>query len=63
MAWQMSERYPDPTIEALDPPFKKYHLGLSAWSGSGPAPAGAKARSGWATRAACSGATFPTTGC
>jgi gluconolactonase len=36
--WQMSERYPDPAIVALDPSFKKYHLALSAverlWTGS-----------------------------
>ena len=38
MAWQPSERYPDPAIVALDPSFKKYHLALSAverlWTGS-----------------------------
>ena len=38
MTWQMSERYPDPCIEALDPSFKQYHLALSAverlWTGS-----------------------------
>ena len=36
--WQPSERYPDPSIEALDPAFKKHHLALSAverlWTGS-----------------------------
>jgi gluconolactonase len=36
--WQPSERYPDPSIVALDPSFKKYHLPLSAverlWTGS-----------------------------
>ncbi|MBL6457584.1 SMP-30/gluconolactonase/LRE family protein [Belnapia sp. T6] len=36
--WQPSERYPDPSIVALDPAFKKYHLALSAverlWTGS-----------------------------
>ncbi|MDB5375503.1 MAG: gluconolactonase [Belnapia sp.] len=36
--WQPSERYPDPSIVALDPSFKKYHLALSAverlWTGS-----------------------------
>jgi gluconolactonase len=36
--WQPSERYPDPSIVALDPSFRKYHLGLSAverlWTGS-----------------------------
>jgi gluconolactonase len=36
--WQPSERYPDPSIVALDPSFKKYHLPLSAverlWHGS-----------------------------
>ncbi len=38
MTWQPSERYPDPSIVALDPSFKKYHLALSAverlWTGS-----------------------------
>ena len=38
MTWQMSERYPDPSIVALDPSFKQYHLSLSAverlWTGS-----------------------------
>ncbi len=38
MTWQMSERYPDPAIVALDPSFKQYHLALSAverlWTGS-----------------------------
>ncbi|WP_431266795.1 SMP-30/gluconolactonase/LRE family protein [Dankookia sp. P2] len=38
MSWQPSERYPDPSIVALDPSFKKYHLALSAverlWTGS-----------------------------
>ncbi|MBV9557145.1 MAG: SMP-30/gluconolactonase/LRE family protein [Pseudolabrys sp.] len=28
--WNPSLRYPDPTIEALDPRFKKYHLPLSS---------------------------------
>ena len=36
--WQPSARYPDPSIEALDPAFKKHHLALSAverlWTGS-----------------------------
>jgi gluconolactonase len=36
--WQPSARYPDPSIVALDPSFKKYHLPLSAverlWQGS-----------------------------
>jgi gluconolactonase len=36
--WQQSARYPDPSIEALDPSFKRYHLALSAverlWTGS-----------------------------
>jgi gluconolactonase len=36
--WQPSERYPDPSIRALDPSFRKYHLALSAverlWHGS-----------------------------
>src|SRR5687768_12717062 len=36
--WQPSERYPDPSIVALDPSFKQYHLALSAverlWTGS-----------------------------
>ena len=36
--WQPSERYPDPSIVALDPSFKNYHLALSAverlWTGS-----------------------------
>ncbi|TCZ64002.1 SMP-30/gluconolactonase/LRE family protein [Roseicella aquatilis] len=36
--WQPSERYPDPSIVALDPSFKRYHLTLSAverlWTGS-----------------------------
>ena len=36
--WTPSERYPDPSIEALDPAFKKHHLALSAverlWTGS-----------------------------
>lgn len=36
--WQPSERYPDPSIVALDPSFKQYHLALSAverlWHGS-----------------------------
>ncbi|WP_043360279.1 SMP-30/gluconolactonase/LRE family protein [Belnapia sp. F-4-1] len=36
--WQPSERYPDPSIVALDPAFRKYHLALSAverlWTGS-----------------------------
>jgi gluconolactonase len=36
--WQPSERYPDPSIVALDPSFRKYHLALSAverlWTGS-----------------------------
>ena len=38
MTWQPSERYPDPSIVALDPSFRKYHLALSAverlWTGS-----------------------------
>jgi gluconolactonase len=38
MTWQPSERYPDPSIVALDASFKKYHLALSAveklWTGS-----------------------------
>ena len=38
MPWQPSERYPDPSIVALDPSFRKYHLALSAverlWTGS-----------------------------
>ncbi|MDO9709921.1 SMP-30/gluconolactonase/LRE family protein [Paracraurococcus lichenis] len=38
MTWQPSERYPDPSIVALDPAFKRYHLALSAverlWTGS-----------------------------
>lgn len=38
MTWQPSERYPDPSIVALDPSFKRYHLALSAverlWTGS-----------------------------
>ena len=38
MTWQKSERYPDPSIVALDPSFRKYHLALSAverlWTGS-----------------------------
>ncbi len=38
MPWQPSERYPDPSIVALDPSFRKYHLPLSAverlWTGS-----------------------------
>ncbi len=37
-AWAPSQRYPDPSIVALDPSFKKYHLVLSAverlWQGS-----------------------------
>ncbi|MBR0665064.1 SMP-30/gluconolactonase/LRE family protein [Roseomonas hellenica] len=36
--WQQSARYPDPSIVALDPSFKRYHLALSAverlWTGS-----------------------------
>lgn len=36
--WRPSERYPDPSIEAIDPSFRKYHLPLSAverlWHGS-----------------------------
>jgi gluconolactonase len=36
--WQPSARYPDPSIVALDPSFRKYHLPLSAverlWQGS-----------------------------
>ncbi|WP_149539223.1 SMP-30/gluconolactonase/LRE family protein [Siccirubricoccus phaeus] len=36
--WQPSERYPDPSIVALDPSFRKYHVSLSAverlWQGS-----------------------------
>jgi len=36
--WQPSARYPDPSIVALDPSFRKYHLPLSAverlWHGS-----------------------------
>jgi gluconolactonase len=38
MTWQPSERYPDPSIVALNPSFRKYHLALSAveklWTGS-----------------------------
>ncbi|HEY4254562.1 MAG TPA: SMP-30/gluconolactonase/LRE family protein [Roseomonas sp.] len=37
-SWQQSARYPDPSIVALDPSFKRYHLALSAveqlWTGS-----------------------------
>ena len=36
-AWAPSQRYPDPSIVALDPSFKRYHLALSAverlWTG------------------------------
>jgi gluconolactonase len=35
--WQPAESYPDPSIQALDPSFKRYHLALSAverlWTG------------------------------
>src|ERR687894_2868969 len=37
-AWTPSARYPDPSIVALDPSFRRYHLALSAverlWTGS-----------------------------
>ena len=37
-AWTPSARYPDPSIVALDPSFRGYHLALSAverlWTGS-----------------------------
>ena len=38
MSWTESTRYPDPSIRALDPSFKRYHLPLSSverlWAGS-----------------------------
>ena len=37
MTWTESLRYPDPSIRALDPSFRRYHLPLSSverlWTG------------------------------
>ena len=59
--WEPSERYPDPAVEILDPSFAKYRLTLPPSSGSPPASAGARGRSGSATAAICCGATSRTT--
>src|SRR5205814_3262934 len=29
-AWEASERYPDPSVQVLDPAFNKYRLGLAS---------------------------------
>ena len=60
--WEPSESYPDPAVQILDPELRQIpHQQCRASSGSPPACAGARGRSGSATRAACCGATFPTT--
>ena len=50
--WEPSERYPDPAIKSLDPSFNNIAFSMPATSGSRPACAGAKGRSGSEMRAA-----------
>jgi hypothetical protein len=57
---QLSERYPDPAVEVLDPSFAKYRI-FNAQSNALPAEcAGLKGQSGSAAADICCGATFLT---
>ena len=60
--WQPSPRYPDPAVQIVDPSFARYKLNLAKVERLATGFAGARARCGSATCAACSGATSPTTG-
>jgi gluconolactonase len=59
--WEPSERYPDPAITALDPSFLKYRQFNAGIERLATGMRWAKARCGSAMRAACCGATSPTT--
>ncbi len=56
-----NQRYPDASVQILDPSFGKYRIYSSTISRSRPACAGPKARCTFRKAATCSSATSPTT--
>jgi hypothetical protein len=57
---QLSERYPDPAVEVLDPSFAKYRIFNAAVEHLPAECAGLKGQSGSVAADFCCGATFPT---
>ena len=57
---QLSERYPDPAVEVLDPSFAKYRIFNAAVERLAGGMRGLKGQSGLAAADICCGATFLT---